>query len=174
MKKSIGIWQLWGFAITALVGTILHFLYDWLNKSIFIAPFSSVNESTWEHMKLLFGPMFIFTICQSYFFKNVSDFWHIKLRGIILGLSLIPIIFYTYNGVISKSPDWVNIAIFFISASISYIYEYRLFKSEKVNYKSSKLSFGILCIIALLFIIFTFVTPKINIFKDPIKNIYGR
>lgn len=174
MKKSIGIWQLWGFAITSLGGTILHFLYDWLNKSILIAPFSSVNESTWEHMKLLFWPMFIYALFQSFFFKNISDFWCIKLRGIILGLSLIPIMFYTYNGVISKSPDWVNITIFFIAAAIAYIYEYRLFKFEKLNCKSSKLAFGILCIIALLFIIFTFATPKINIFKDPIQNIYGR
>ena len=174
MKRNISLWQLMGFGITVLCGTLLHFLYEWLGESVWVAPFSGVNESTWEHMKLLFLPSFAFAIIQSFFFKNISDFWCIKLRGIILGLSLIPIMFYTYNGVISKSPDWVNITIFFIAAAIAYIYEYRLFKFEKLNCKSSKLAFGILCIIALLFIIFTFATPKINIFKDPIQNIYGR
>ena len=115
MKRTIGLWQLMGFAVTSLGGTLLHFLYDWLNKSALVAPFSGVNESTWEHMKLLFWPMFIYSIVQSFFCKDRKDFWCIKLRGILLGLILIPIIFYTYNGVIGRSPDWINIAIFFIS-----------------------------------------------------------
>ncbi len=173
MKRSIGLWQIWGFAITSLMGTILHFLYDWLGEAIWIAPFSGVNESTWEHMKLLFWPMFIYAIIESFFFKNREDFWCVKLRGILLGLTLIPIIFYTYNGVVGKSPDWINIAIFFISAAFSYIYETRLFNSDKLRCRSSKLALTVLCIVAILFIVFTFATPQIEIFKDPLSNSYG-
>ena len=131
MSISTNLWQLVGFAITSLGGTLLHFLYDWLGKSMWIAPFSGVNESTWEHMKLLFWPMFIFAIVQSIYTKNKECFWHVKLRGIVLGLSLIPVLFYTYNGVVGISPDWINIAIFFISAAIAYIYETKLFRSNK-------------------------------------------
>ena len=97
MKRSTGLWQLWGFAVTSLGGTILHFLYDWLGGAKWIAPFSGVNESTWEHMKLLFWPMFIFALVQSFFFRERKDFWCIKLRGILLGLILIPVIFYTFS-----------------------------------------------------------------------------
>ena len=173
MKRSIGLWQLMGFAITSLGGTLLHFLYDWLGKAIWIAPFSGVNESTWEHMKLLFWPSFIFAIVQSFFFKDREDFWCVKLRGILLGIVLIPVIFYTYNGVIGKSPDWLNIAIFFISAALSYIYEIRLFNLERSRCRSPKLAIAILCIIALLFVVFTFATPEINVFRDPLTDTYG-
>ena len=173
MKRSIGIWQLWGFAITALGGTLLHFLYDWLGEAVWIAPFSGVNESTWEHMKLMFWPMFIFAIVQSFFFKERYDFRCIKLRGSVLGLVLIPIIFYTYNGVIGKSPDWVNISIFFVAAAIAYIYEYRLLMTAGTSCRSPKWAFALLCIIAIAFIAFTFATPKLNIFKDPITMAYG-
>jgi len=173
MKRSIGLWQLIGFAITSLAGTILHFLYDWLGEAIWVAPFSGVNESTWEHMKLLFWPMFIFSIVQSFFFKEQDNFWCIKLRGTLLGLVFIPVLFYTYNGVIGKSPDWLNIAIFFISAAIAYICETRLFKDDKVPCKSYKLALGTLCLISLLFIIFTFRTPELGIFKDPLTGSYG-
>ena len=173
MKRSIGVWQLAGFAATSLGGTLLHFLYEWLGKSALVAPFSGVNESTWEHMKLLFWPMFIYAIVQSFFFRDREDFWCVKLRGILLGLALIPIIFYTYNGVIGKSPDWINIAIFFISAAAAYIYETRLFNSRKVKCKSSKLAFEVLCVIALLFAVFTFRTPEIGIFLDPLTGTYG-
>ena len=173
MKRTLGLWQLMGFAVTAFVGTILHFLYDWLGEAIWIAPFSGVNESTWEHIKLLFWPMFIYAVVQSFFFGDRKDFWCVKLRGILLGLVLIPVLFYTYNGVIGKSPDWINIAIFFVSAAIAYIYETRLFNTEGLRCKSPRLALAALVGIAILFVIFTFATPEIGIFKDPITGNYG-
>ena len=162
-----------GFAVTSLGGTLLHFLYDWLGEAVWIAPLSGINESTWEHMKLLFWPMFIFAIVQSFFFRDREDFWCVKLRGILLGILLIPVLFYTYNGAIGKSPDWLNIAIFFLSAAIAYIFETRLFNTERLRCKSPKPPLLLLCMIALLFVVFTFATPEIGIFKDPLSGTYG-
>ncbi len=173
MKRSINLWQLMGFAVTALGGTLLHFLFEWTGEAIFVAPFSGVNESTWEHMKLLFFPMFIFAIIQSFFFRDIQSFWCVKLKGIILGLVSIPVIFYTYNGVFGKSADWFNIAIFFISAAITYIYETRQFNKGTTSCKKSKFPIVLLCAIAVLFVVFTFVTPEISIFKDPLSGTYG-
>ena len=173
MKRSIGVWQLAGFAATSLGGTILHFLYDWLGKPFWVAPFSGVNESTWEHMKLLFWPMLIYAAVQSFFFRGRKSFWCIKLRGILSGLFLIPVIFYTYNGVIGKSPDFVNIAIFFVSAASAYIYETRLFSAEKHCLLPQKWALGALLALAALFAVFTFHAPHINLFKDPVTGAYG-
>lgn len=173
MKRSTGLWQLMGFAATSFGGTLLHFLYEWLGEAVWIAPFSGINESTWEHMKLLFWPMLIFAIAQSFSFKDRENFWCMKARGILLGLILIPVLFYTYNGVIGKSPDWINIAIFFISAAISYIYEAKLFNEKKIAFCKRGRSLAILIFIAILFVAFTFITPQIGIFKDPLTGSYG-
>ena len=173
MKTSVGLWQLSGFAATSLLGTLLHFLYDWLGGAIWIAPFSGVNESTWEHMKLLFWPMLLFALLQSLFFRERKDFWCIKARGTFLGLALIPLLFYTYNGVIGKSPDWLNIAIFFVCAACVYIYEARLFHKENLPCPSAKATVALLAATALLFFVFTFLTPKIGIFQDPLTGTYG-
>ena len=173
MKRSIKLWQFLGFAVTALGGTLLHFLYDWLGKALWIAPFSGVNESTWEHMKLLFWPMLIFAIAQCFFFKDRKDFWCVKLRGILLGITLIPVIFYTYNGAIGRSPDWFNIAIFFVSAAIVYIFETRLFITEKLYCRSHIWEIIVLSTLVLLFVIFTFLTPELGLFRDPITGTYG-
>ena len=162
-----------GFAVTSLAGTLLHFLYDWLGEAKWVAPFSGVNESTWEHMKLLFWPMLFYAIAQSLFFSDRADFWCVKLKGILLGLSLIPILFYTYNGVIGRSPDWINIAIFFICAAIAYIYETKQFHKGAVHCKNKWLAIGVLCVIALMFVIFTFKTPRLGIFLDPLTGTYG-
>ena len=173
MKRSVGLWELFGFALTSLLGTLLHFLFDLTGGSIFVAPFSGVNESTWEHMKLLFWPMLLFAIIQSFFFRDREDFWCIKLRGILIGLGLIPVFFYTYNGVIGKSPDWINITIFFISAAISYLYEARALKSSPARCMAKRLAIFFICIIALAFVLFTFFTPTLAIFKDPLTEKYG-
>lgn len=172
MKININLLQLIGFIFTSIGGIILHYLYDWTNLTL-VAPFSGVNESTWEHMKLLFWPMFIYAIIESFFLKNRNDFWHIKLKGILLGLILIPIIFYTYNGVFGHSPDWINIAIFFFSAFITYVYETKKFKQISKKYIKQELAIILLFLISFSFIIFTFNTPKIKIFKDPLTESYG-
>lgn len=173
MKRSINLWQLIGFGVTSLGGTLLHFLYEWTGGAIWAAPFSGVNESTWEHMKLLFFPMFIYAVIQSFFFKDVENFWCVKVRGILLGLILIPVIFYTYNGVIGTSPDWINIVIFFVSAAIVYIYEALKFKKGDVECAHPIIAVSLLCLIAAFFVIFTFKTPEIGIFEDPITGSFG-
>lgn len=173
MKRKIGLWQFFGFAVTALGGTLLHFLYDWLGKAAWIAAFSGINESTWEHMKILFWPMFIFAIAESFFFRERGNFWCVKLRGILLGIALIPVIFYMYNGVIGSSPAWINIAIFFIAGAAAFIYEAIQFSKKDMLCKSPKTAVAILCGIALLFVIFTFKTPNLAIFKDPLTDTYG-
>ena len=173
MKRSVGVWQLAGFAATSLLGTLLHFLYDWLGESVFAAPFSSVNESTWEHMKLLFWPMFLYACVQSFFFRGREDFWCVKLRGILLGIALIPVIFYTYNGAVAKSPDWFNIAIFFICAAVSYIYETRRFNDGPLPCRCPKAAFTALCVVSVLFVIFTFSPPALGLFRDPVTGGYG-
>jgi uncharacterized membrane protein HdeD (DUF308 family) len=124
-------------------------------------------------MKLLFWPMLLFAVVQSFFFKEREDFWCVKLRGILLGLVMIPVIFYTYNGVIGRSPDWINIAIFFLCAAVAYIYETRQFKKGTVACKHPTAAFSLLCAIAFLFVIFTFWTPTLGIFLDPLTGTYG-
>ena len=172
MKNTISVWQLVGFAFTSVLGTLLHFLYEWTGSK-FAALFSGVNESTWEHMKLIFFPMLLFAVIESRFIgKDNEGFWCIKLKGTLLGLILIPIIFYTANGAFGKSPDWFNISIFFIAAAIAYFYETTLFKRD-TPCKHKKTAIALLCAIAIAFWIFTFYPPQIPLFLDPVTNMYG-
>lgn len=173
MKKSFSLWSLLGFAVSSLLGTILHFLYDWTGSNV-AALFSSVNESTWEHMKLLFIPMFLFAVVQYFIIgKEYDNYWCVKFKSIMLGIVLIPVIFYTLRGVFGTTPDWINISIFFISAAISYFYESRQFKEDDQQCRFGKLAFAMLCVITALFFIFTFYPLLIPLFRDPLSGEYG-
>ncbi len=174
MKKSVFLSQFVGFIFTSVLGTLLHFIYEWSGENVFAALFSAVNESTWEHMKLLFFPTFIYSLIQ---YRNIGkeygNYWCIKLKGSALGLILIPVLFYTYNGAFGKSPGWVNITIFFISAAIVYIFETKLFTSSEFDAPKRKGCFAVLCFIGALFFLFTFIQPHIPLFMDPSTLLYG-
>ena len=53
-----------------IIGTLLHFTYEWSGENNFVASFSAVNESTWEHLKLVFFPMLILGIIEYFFIKK--------------------------------------------------------------------------------------------------------
>ena len=173
MNRSLSLWQFWGYAVVSLGGTLLHYLYEWTDESILAAPFSGVNESTWEHMKLLFFPMFLFSLVQHFFFRDRRDFWCVRLRGTLCGLVLIPALFYTYNGAFGKSPDWLNIAIFFIAGAAAFLTETRLFRKETVRCPFPAAAFALLCLISAAFVIFTFAPPSLPLFRDPLTGTYG-
>lgn len=173
MEKALKRWQIIGFVITVLAGSLLHFVYAWTGKSIFTATFSAVNESTWEHMKLLFFPMFIFALVEYKFFKDYKNFWCVKLAGISVGLAFIPVVFYTYGGVFGQPPALVNIAIFIAAAATAYLLETRLLANNRCSCRSAWICFFAVCFIALLFVLFTFATPRIPLFEDPINGTFG-
>ncbi len=174
MKKSLSVWQIIGFIFTGIAGVILHFLFDWTNQSVIFAPFSAVNESIWEHMKLLFFPMLIFAFIESRRIgKEYGSFLCVKLTGIVLGTVLIPVLYYTVSGIFGSIPDWVNIAIFFITAAAGYLTETMLLKQNAIDCKSPKTALLILVMIALLFAILTFIPPRIPLFENPVTNTYG-
>ncbi len=173
MKKNIKYRQIGGFVFASALGTLLHYLYEWTGESVLVAPFSGVNESTWEHMKLLYFPLFVFAVVQSFHYKEYENFWCIKLCGIITGLLSIPFLFYTINGAFGKTPSWVNIAIFYVSAFLAFWVETMLFKKGKKMCKWNTLSFAVIVVIGVLFVVFTFATPKIPLFLDPVTGTYG-
>lgn len=57
-------WEIAGLLWTLAAGNGLHFVYDWTGESVAAALFASVNESTWEHMKLLAVPWILFSLVE--------------------------------------------------------------------------------------------------------------
>lgn len=169
MKRSILLWQVGALTFVSILGTILHFLYDWTGVG-FVKFISAIDESTWEHMKILFFPMLIFSFVQYPFFKDYKNYWCVKTLGIIIGISLIPILFYTFNGAIAKSPAWVDISIFFISAGIAYLIEGVLLKNNLMNCKFKIIPVVVLVVLTVMFVAFTFNKPALLIFVPPTNS----
>ena len=164
-------YQIFSAIFAIILGTILHFTYEWSNSNALVGAFSSVNESTWEHLKLAFFPMLITTIIGFLKFKNSHNFLCSKMIGIVTTLSFIASFFYTYTGILGKNYAIIDILSFIFAIIWGEFVSYKKIMSD---FKGNRIVCTILLVILFFcFIIFTFNPPKIQLFQDPLTGLYG-
>ncbi|MEG0895334.1 MAG: DUF6512 family protein, partial [Oscillospiraceae bacterium] len=147
---KIKYWHIIGFVFTIAIGTLLHFTYEWSNQNEFVAIFSPINESVWEHLKMAFFPMLIFAIIEYFFYgKNVNGFIPVKAMSICISIALIVVLFYTYTGIIGKNYMVADIATFFIAVFYGYYYSYKALPNNNLNTKAIKILSLIIIILIL-------------------------
>lgn len=175
MGRKLFFWELAGFAWTAAAGTALHFLYDWSGGSAAAALIAAVNESTWEHMKLLFVPVFLFTMLQLWFLgRAYPNLLAARAVSTLTGLALIPTLFYTYMGVLGYGIKWVNISIFYLSALAAFALDIRLLRRGRFDSPWQQLlGLAALWALAFLFVWWTFRAPLLGLWRDPVAGGYG-
>lgn len=194
---GLKIFTVLSFLASGFLGTVCHFAYDYFGKNVILAPFVPVNESTWEHLKLLFFPVLICLIIGIFLGFCQSPSTHPSDRsrhsfascyldgaafGLIGGMLSIVVLFYSINGFLGFNIDWINIAIFFISTAYAYYTFYRYaskpyYNTFSYNEKNAAtplwVPITVITIIAVLFAVFTFYMPKIGLFRDPQTGSYG-
>ncbi|MGN1160434.1 MAG: DUF6512 family protein [Lachnospiraceae bacterium] len=168
LQKSIRLFMLFCTA----AGFLLHFAFTWSGDSPIVALFAPVNESVWEHEKLLFYP---FT-AGAWFLsrrKKISAWTFPCMSAVLTGLVFIPGIYYTYTGALGIQADWFNIIIFVIAVLLSCTLYGRLLQRDPPAAFLSALGGILLFLMLLLFIVFTFITPEIPLFQDPVNGTFG-
>lgn len=172
MGKRLFFWELAGLLFTVAAGTLLHFSYDWSGENQIVAAFSAVNESTWEHMKLLFFPMFLFSVVEICFQgRNYPNFPAVRALSAALGTALIPILFYTYTGIFGRHWLWADVAVFVLSALAAFALDFYLLRRGALSAGWAQV-LGLLVLwgIAFLFVYFTFRPPLLPLWQDPITH----
>lgn len=148
------------------LGVLLHFTYEWSGKNSIVGLFSPVNESTWEHLKLIFFPMLLLTIWNIlYSHRGDFDFLPARTIGILAAMGFTIVSFYTYIGVIGHNIDFINIILYFLAVAFGFRIENRMY--GKAGFLNPCISLAILFIVILLFALFTYTAPRIGIFRVP-------
>ena len=175
MRKRLFFWELAGFLFTSAVGSLLHFVYEWSGGSLAAAVVSAVNESTWEHMKLLFVPMFLFSVVQVCVLgKTYPNFLAVRAVSIVTGLTLIPVLYYTYTGAWGQMRDWANIAVFFLAALGAFLLDFYLLRRNRLSAPWQQvLGLIVLWALAFCFVWCTFRPVRIALWRDPLTGTYG-
>ena len=153
---------------------LFHFGYSLLPNSV-TAIFFPVNESIWEHMKMLFTAI-IFNGLIDYF---IMKKWDVEFNNFFLGLfvsafSSVPIYLMIYLPFYYKigAPMILNFSVLFITIALSQVINY--FIQKRSNIKVFNIASVVLIIIC--YIVFGYLTYnpiRSDIFFDPMDEKYG-
>ena len=165
--------EIYGTFFIIILGSLSHFFYDWFNHNKIVGYFTSVNESTWEHLKLIIAPSLLWLIVEYHFYYDNSNLFFARFISLLIMLLIIPFIFYSYTKITKKTILFIDISSFVISIIIG-----QLAFSKLINIEVSNIFFTHIGIIGLIIIFFfyimnTYVPFKNFLYKDPITNKYG-
>lgn len=170
---KIKTWQIITVIICLILGTLLHFTYEWSGDNMIVGLFSAVNESTWEHLKLVFYPMLLMAVIGYLVIgKRSYNYWMAQVIGIITAMAFIVIFFYTYTGIIGTNFAILNIGSFIVAICLGGYIAFKILSSPEMH-DSEFISIFFLIILFLSFVLYTFNPPSISLFRDPITNQYG-
>ncbi len=156
--------EITAFLLTVLLGVLFHFVYKWTGNNFLVGLFVPVNESIWEHLKLVFFPILLVSIPE---YHEHPDYICIKLRSALLGIFAVIILFYTYSGVLGTVIDWINILIYFLAIAISYFYSYEKLNKKQTSSCNQNFSLLLIFFITIVFMIFTVFPPDLGLFRVP-------
>ncbi len=156
-----------GILFVLAKGTLDHFLYDWSGHNTIVGLLTPINESIWEHMKMLFYPMLLYTLFLIFKFrKTYSCITSSLCFGILMGTVLIPIFFYAYTSILGKDITIFDIGIFILSILIAFRLSYKLTLSRRLE-PYTVLLCCLVIVLLLCFMTFTYHPPGTRIFQDP-------
>lgn len=156
-----------GIIFVLITGTLAHFLYDWTGNNHIVGLFTPINESIWEHMKLLFFPMLLYSLIMILKFRRkYSCITSALCFGILAGAFLIPLFYYAYTSILGKNIFILDIGTFILSVVIAFWLSYKLTLSCRLEAYTSLLCI-LVCILFVCFLVFTYNPPDTIIFQDP-------
>ncbi len=159
-----------GLLIVMVVGFIMHYVYEWSGNSFLVGLFVPVSESAWEHMKLVYLPLLLLSVfIMTRWGNELPPATTGMLLGIMAGTWLIPILFYTYRGIVGYGIPAVDMATFFASVIIcGFAIMHLVKRCQDDALPILKFVLGVLVIVqGVLFLWFTYHPPGIGLFAAP-------
>ncbi|MEM2687710.1 MAG: DUF6512 family protein [Thermoproteota archaeon] len=163
--------ELAGAVFIILLGGMLHFAFEISGRNPVVGVFSAVNESVWEHLKLAYWPALVYMVIEYRRLKKASSFLTAKAIGICLMPIIIVSSFYAYNMFIEENL-LTDILIFIAAVVTGQLASYRLMTRKNLS-AYGRISLITLVSTAIVFTVFTFYPPKLEVFRDPVSGNSG-
>lgn len=155
-----------GIFFTFIVGSLLHFAYQFSKRNPVVAFFAPVNESIWEHLKLLFFPAMLYNLLEFFLLHNTyPKLFYSNSIGILLGLWLIPALFYRYTRKTGKSILWVDIFIFFLTTVFTFFIGVILYPLILLSLPAKIMILILDLLMTITFFYCTYHPPNLEIFR---------
>ena len=171
MKRRLIIWEVGSFIWVMLAGSAFHFAFELSEFWTPLALVSSVNESTWEHLKMYFWPGLIYALVQYTYTRDIANnYWLAKLGSLIMTPIGIVLSFYGYLAI--SLPLYgtgffeLDLMTMVVGLSLGSITAYKIMISPKLDKPSKNTVIAGYLILVAMFSTFTYYPPKIFLFEN--------
>lgn len=170
MKYSLKTIEIISLVSACILGFLFHFIYTWTGENPVAGIFFPVNESTWEHLKLIFFPILLVSAVEYFILGfRYENFICTKFLSVLLGMACTVILFFTYTGIYGKNSDVMNLLIYFISMIAAYFFSLRMLRRQKLSgFITARFCYLGFMALTLLFFLFTLFPPQIGLFTPPV------
>lgn len=151
-----------GIIFIFILGSVFHFLYELSGENIIVGLFCAINESVWEHTKLLLIPTVLWYFLYYNLNKtklNKNSWFSGMIICLVVSIACMPLMYYFYKGAFGAEHIIIDIFIFLLSAAAG-MYSANIFYKKK---KTLPWALMLLLIIS-VYILFTFWQPNIPLF----------
>lgn len=159
-------------AITA-IGCFLHFLYNMAHKNKLVAIFAATNESVWEHVKIGLSGFFLWTIVDAIYYGSNKNYWVAKTASVLIFSSLIIAMYYVEKLFLKKHVLWLSILEFVVAIVAGQGMFYWILACSGVENWMYYPTFILLFLVFAGYLVFTWIQPKWDLFRDPRNGKYG-
>jgi hypothetical protein len=167
-------WQTAGAVFIIGLGSTLHFLFAWSGGWRPVALIAAVNESVWEHLKLVYWPGLIFLLLSFPFLKKKTrNFWAAGTAGLLTMPLTIVVLFYGHKIIFRTHHLVYDIAIFVLAAIVGQWIGYRLMLRRPFSRTPRRIAAALLLAATLAFSLFSFYPPQHPLFQDSRTGEYG-
>lgn len=167
-------WKIAGIIMITGLGFLLHFLFSWTGNSKIIGLFVPVNESVWEHLKLGYWSVALFSIVEYPQIKQgINNYFFAKTIGVLALEITIVIIFYGYTLIAGKDIFLIDILSYILGVILCEYFTYNFFTLKPFSFPAQNLSLLTLISIGILFGVATYYPPHFKLFLDNNNNTYG-
>ena len=159
-----------GVPVLFLAGTLMHFLYGLSGDAFLAGLFAPVNESVWEHLKLVLWPMVLWWTV--YYIRMGSEreidaaaWFAAALSALLTAQVTIMLLFYFYTGAFGVELLAADILIFFLSVLLGQLVGLWIYRQG--SGVSWVVPLTLLAMLLALFVILTLAPPALPLFTDP-------
>ncbi len=156
-----------------LLSFLWHFMYDWFPNNIFALVFP-VNESIWEHMKIIYYCLLLGSVLEFYLCKKnnikINNFYIEAMVKSLLGVIFYLIVFIPLYLWLGESMV-ISIGLMLVTYIFMEYIGYKILVSEELNINI--LPVIIIVLGCIMFVILTFYPLHNFLFFDEVKFGYG-
>jgi len=177
-KDAAQNWILLGIPVLLIVGSLMHFVYEWSGNLTVVGIFAPINESVWEHLKMTFWPMLFWWVIGYYILSkrnNISALqWFVSCAAAEVLCPLVIVCFYyTYTGALGIESIILDIFSLFLGIAVAQLLALHVYKYSKLTPRCLYYAIVVLILLAVAFAVFTFNPPQLPLFKDSSTGKYG-